>query len=219
MIANQIISNTLSPLKTSDTGEQALTMMNLFHVRHLPIVNNEQFLGIVSEEDLLDHDLNEPIGSYSLSLFRGYSFEHEHLFELMGKMANYNLTVIPIVDEEENYLGLASLEEILHLFAKEYSFSEPGSIIVIKSSKYNYSMSEIARAIESEGATILSSFITNSPSKEYIYITVKINHSDASRAIAVLKRFEYEIEASFSEEIIEDGIQDRYDSLMRYLDV
>jgi CBS domain-containing protein len=219
MIANQIISNTLSPLKTSDTGEQALTMMNLFHVRHLPIVNNEQLLGIVSEEDILDHDLNEPIGSYSLSLFRAYSFENEHIFELMGKMANYNLTVLPIVDEEENYLGLANLEEILHLFAKEYSFAEPGSIIVIKSSKYNYSMSEIARAIESEGATILSSFITNSPSKEYIHITVKINHSDASRAIAVLKRFEYEIEASFSEEIIEDGIQDRYDSLMRYLDV
>jgi CBS domain-containing protein len=219
MTANQIISNTLLPLKTSDTGEQALTMMNLYHVSHLPIVNNEQLLGIVSEEDILNHDLNEALGSYSLSLFRAYSFEDEHLFEMMGKMAEFNLTVLPIVDEEENYLGLASLEEILHLFAKEYSFTEPGSILVIKSSRYNYSMSEIARAIESEGATILSSFITNGPLDEFIYITVKINHSDASRAIAVLQRFEYEIEASFSEDILEDGLQDRYDSLMKYLDV
>jgi acetoin utilization protein AcuB len=35
-----------------------------FRVRHLPIVNEEQFLGLLSEDDLIEEtDYNVPIGS------------------------------------------------------------------------------------------------------------------------------------------------------------
>jgi acetoin utilization protein AcuB len=38
-----------------------------FRVRHLPIVNEEQFLGLVSEDDLIEEpDYNTPIGALAL---------------------------------------------------------------------------------------------------------------------------------------------------------
>ncbi len=219
MVANQLLSDILSPLRTSDTGEQALTMMNLYHVRHLPIVNNEELLGTISEEDILDHDLNESIGSYRLSLFKAFGKDSDHLFELMTIMAKNQLTVLPIVDDKHHYLGLVSEEELFQIFAKEYAFTETGSILVIKTTRYNYSMSEIARCIESEGGTILSSFISSDSHPENLYITIKTNLIDTSRTISSLERFGYKIEAFFGETHQDDDLRNRYESLMKYLDV
>ena len=88
MIASELISHLVMPLMTSDTGEEALTLMGINHVKHLPIVNESQLLGLISEEDILTHDVDEPIGSYQLSLVRPYAYEEEHLFEVMSKMAH-----------------------------------------------------------------------------------------------------------------------------------
>ena len=62
MTAENLISDSVVPLRTSDTGEEALGMMNDFYVRHLPIVNDKQLLGLISEEDILNHDVEEPVG-------------------------------------------------------------------------------------------------------------------------------------------------------------
>jgi len=43
MLAKDLVSNSLPPLKTSDTGSKALTWMNEFHCTHLPIVDGEKF--------------------------------------------------------------------------------------------------------------------------------------------------------------------------------
>ena len=52
MIARELISHLIQPLHTSDSGEQALTYLQVYHLKHLPIVNNEQLLGTISEEDI-----------------------------------------------------------------------------------------------------------------------------------------------------------------------
>ena len=69
MFANELITDLVPPLRTSDSVDRALHWMTEFRVNHLPIVNNRDFLGLISEEDILD--LNEPespIGNHRLSL-------------------------------------------------------------------------------------------------------------------------------------------------------
>lgn len=44
MLAKELISDIILPLKTSDTGITALNWMEEFRVSHLPIVNNQDFL-------------------------------------------------------------------------------------------------------------------------------------------------------------------------------
>ena len=46
MQAAELISKNTPTLKTSDTGEDALAIMELYRVSHLPIVNNILFLGL-----------------------------------------------------------------------------------------------------------------------------------------------------------------------------
>jgi CBS domain-containing protein len=219
MVAQGIISDIVTPIKTSDTGESTINHMAVYHVRHLPIVNNEQFLGLISEEEVYDNLLQEPIGSYRLSMVRPFCREDEHIFEIMQKMALYKLTLIPVLDYEDNYLGSIVLEDLLLYYAESYSFKEPGSILVIETSKQDYSLSEIARIAESENVNILASFMTSKPDSSALKVTLKLNSMELSRLAAAYERFDYRVSGRFTEDDFDDALKDRYDAFMRYLDV
>jgi len=221
MIAENLLSHTIIPLRTSDSGEEALGIMNDFYVRHLPIVNDKQLLGMIAEDEILEYDIEEPIGSYSLSMTKPYVKEKDHLYDVLKILSEYQLTVVPVVDAEGNYKGLISQDDLVRYFANTGSFTEPGSIIVLEMNKRDYSLAEISRIVESEGAAILSTFITSNLETERIDVTVKINRQDLQlqRIISSFNRFEYTIKASFQEADYFDGLQERYDSLMSYLNV
>ena len=219
MVAKELISQTLLPIQTSDSGDEALSMMQVYHVRHLPIVNFEKLLGVISEEDILIHDTKEAIGTYRLSFLRPYCYENEHLFEVMTKKGKMQLTIIPVIDRDENYLGIITMENLLHYFATHFSFSDPGSILVLEMSRGNYSLAEVARITESEDITILSSFVNNMPDTSLMYVTLKLNRQDINALKSTFERFGYQISASFSEVEYHDGLKERYDLLMSYLNV
>lgn len=219
MIAETLLSNTIIPLRTSDTGEEALGMMNDFYVRHLPVVNNEQLLGLMSENDILNYDVEEPIGSYGLSAPTPCVRMQDHIYEVMRMLAEYQLTVVPVIDDRGNYSGLITLEDLLRFFADSASFKDPGSIIVLEMTRMNYSLSEIARIVESENGVILNSFINSYPDSAAIDVTLKINRQDIMSIIGTFERFDYTIKASFNESDYMDSLRDRYDALLSYLNV
>jgi acetoin utilization protein AcuB len=219
MIAKELISEDIIPLKTSNTGDYALAMMSDFHVRHLPIVNNRQLLGLISEDEIFEYDSSEPVGSYSLKMSHPYVYDTDHIYEIMQILNEYRLTLIPVIDKDQNYLGVVSLNDLLKYFAQSASFSEPGSVIVLEVNKQNYSLAQIARIVESENATILNSFITSSPDSTELEITIKINRTDISRIIATFNRFDMTIKASFTESDYVDTLQEHFDSFMSYLNV
>lgn len=220
MLAKELLSQVIMPLKTSDTGRDALNYMYIFHVRHLPIVNNEQLLGLVTEDDIMANDVDEPIGSYNLSLSRPYVMEDAHLYDVMKMTADFGMTIIPVVDYDDNFMGLITQDDLIRYFGKTGAFTEPGGVIVLEMGKHDYSLSDISRVIESENASVLSTFITSKADSMRMNVTIKVNKKDIRRIVASLERYEYEVKASYQEEeYYDDTLQDRYDSLMSYLNV
>jgi len=219
MVAENLISTAILPLKTSDTGEEALKVMEDFYVRHLPIVNDKQLLGVISEDDVFLYDVVEPIGSYALSLIKPYVKANDHIYEIMRLLSENQLTIIPVVDTDNNYIGMVSMEDVLNYFAKTGTFSEQGSIIVFEMHRRDYTLAEISRIVESEGAAILSSAISSNLETSLIEVTIKVNRSNIQNILATFERFSYEIKASFNESDYLESLQKRYDSLMTYLSV
>ncbi len=219
MIAKTLVSNEIIPLRTSDSGNEALSIMNEFGVRHLPIVNNKQLLGLISEDDILNFDVEEAVGSYRLSTFRPYVKESDHVYEVIKVLSKQKLTLMPVINADEEYVGLISQEDLIHYFARIGSFTESGSIVVLEINRRDYSLVEIARIVESEGAAILSSFVTSNLDSMIINVTLKINRPDLGSIIATFERFEYNIKATFSEEQYNNTIKERYDMLMSYLNI
>lgn len=219
MTAAELISSSLLPLKTSDTGKSALLVMGDYYVKHLPIVNNTQLLGLISEEDVLNNPMDEPVGSYNLSIQQPHVNLKDHFFEVMGIMAEGELTVIPVVDDDGNYKGMITQNDLLSFYAKSFSFTERGGIIVLEIRKRDYSLAEVARIIESENGVILSSFISNGPEDNLVFVTLKIAKVELSQIRSTLERFDFHVQASFMESDYVDVLKDRYDLLMNYLDV
>lgn len=219
MIAKNLISNLLAPLSSTDTGDESIQMMNVYHVKHMPIVNKDVLVGLISEDDILSQDMDLQIGSYKLSLVNPYCFEHDHLFEVMQKMALNKLTVIPVIDREGKYLGLITLEDVVNVFGESYAFKEPGSIIILETKRKNYSLSEIARIAESEGILIFSSFVTSNLDSTVLYVTLKLNTFDVAQLINAFQRYDYTINGAFSVEEYIDTLKERYNSLMHFLSI
>lgn len=219
MVAGNILSHDVVPLKTSDSGQEALNIMADYYIQHLPIVNNEQLLGLISETDILDHDVSEAVGSYQLSLRRPYVKEGDHIYEVLRVFHEFKLTIVPVIDAEDNYKGMITQHDLLQFFVQTGSFTEPGAIVVLEMSKRDYTLAELAQIVESEQANILSSYITSSMATERIDVTLKINRQDISRILSAFERYEYQIKASFQEGDYFDSLRDRYDSFLNYLNV
>lgn len=219
MIAREIITNDILPLRPDDNCAQAMTMMSVYHVSNLPVVQDNKLLGIVSEDDVTTTDPNKLIKEFRLNHSFIFVTEDEHIFEIIGKIALNKISTMPVLDREENYLGLITQEQIISYYANTYGLSEPGSIIVIKTTKSDYSLSEITRVIEMEGAIVIASFVTSLSSTSSLLITLKISQLEISKVISALERYDYDIHATFSEDEYESDLKSRYDLLMTYLNV
>ncbi|MBS4055909.1 MAG: CBS domain-containing protein [Bacteroidetes bacterium] len=220
MIAKHMITDGILPLKTSDTGRMALSWMEDFRVMHMPIVNNEGFLGLIAEIDIYNfNNFDEAVGNHTLSLSKSFVYEYQHIFEAMKVMQENHLSLVPVINDHGNYLGSITLQSLLEHFALSLSVSDPGGILVLEMSSTDYSLAEIARIIESNDAKLLSVFINSEPDSTRIEVSLKINRIDLSGIMQTFYRFNYNIKASFSERNDLDDLRERFDSLMNYLNI
>lgn len=220
MIASELIVDLLPPLKPKETCEKAMKWMSEFKLSHLPVVNGNEFVGIVSEENLYDlNNPSAPIVESGAQLIKTFVHADDHIFEVMKAMSENNLTIVPILDKQDNYIGATTLSHLMNLTTNTTSVKEPGGVIVLEVNENDYSLAQIAQIVESNNAKILSSYITSSPESTKMEITLKINVQDLGRIIQTFERYEYSIIESYQENDDDDDLQNRYDQLMKFLDL
>ncbi len=214
-----MISDIIPSLRTSDTGIAALNWMDIFKVTHLPIVNDKEFLGLVSETDIYDLNMpEEPLGNHQLSLVRPYVTEEQHVLEIIDLASRLKLSLIPVLDHKKNYLGVVTITDLLHYFAEESALTNPGSIVVLELNHNNYSLSQVAQIVEGNDAKILGCFVTSHPNSTQIELTLKLNVTDVTSIIQTFNRYNYTVLGSFMKhDDEEDLLEDRYNLLMKYL--
>lgn len=218
MVASELITYDIPPLKISDSGTKALDWMEEFKTSSLPVVNGNKYVGLIDESDILDrNDSDEIIEAYNLNFQRPLGFQNQHLFEIIGIMSENDIMVLPIVDSNQHYLGLITSETIVKEFSKAVSVNNAGSIITLEVNLRDYSLAEIAKMVESDEAKILSSFITSHSNSNKLEVTLKINKTDISRILHTFERFNYVVTASYNESEYHKDLQDRYDEFMRFL--
>lgn len=220
MFASELISNSIPPLKTSDTVQKSLDRMAEFKLYHLPIVNETQFLGLVAEDDLIEvRDTEQAIGSLSLSILNPFVFEDVHIYDIIRLFNQLHLSVVPVLDYKKNYLGLISINNLLEYTSNIFAVKEYGGIIVLEISNRNNSLSHMAQIVEADNAQILSSYVQSFPDSTRLEVTLKINKTDLSGIIASFERYDYQVKAVFNSTISDNGTEDRFNSFMNYLNV
>ncbi|MGB8492633.1 MAG: CBS domain-containing protein [Bacteroidales bacterium] len=221
MLAKDLISDVIPSLKTSDTGQTALNWMEIFRVSHLPIVNNQDFLGLISDTDIYDmNQPEEPIGNHSLTLIKPYVTTDKHLFEVIGMAARLKLTVVPVLDENSHYKGVITTTDLVRYIAGISSMDQQGGIIVLEMTERDYSLSQIAQIVEGNNVKVLSLYITSPPDSTKLEVTIKVNSNDLASVIRTFERYNYEVKTWVtSDDSMDKFYSERLDLLMKYLNM
>jgi acetoin utilization protein AcuB len=220
MFASELISNSIPPLRTSDTVQTALDRLSEFKLYHLPILNETQFLGIVAEEELLGvRHPEEALGMLSLTILNPFVYQDAHIYDVIRVFHQLQLSIVPVLDYNKNYLGIISTHNLIDYTSDIYAVKEPGGIIVLEINNRNNSLSHMAQIVEGDNAQILSSYVQSFQDSTRLEVTLKINKTELSGIISSFERYNYQVKAVFNSTITDNGTEDRYNSLMNYLNV
>jgi predicted transcriptional regulator len=221
MIAEELINQMIPPLKTSDSVEKAVRWMEEFRVNQMPVVKKRQYMGMVTEGDIVENkDQATTLAQVDFGFADVFVHHYQHFYTVMEVAIRNKIQVVPVLDEHQDFLGVITVNDTIAAFGQMSALQGQGGILVLSMHERDYSLSEISRHVEENNAKILSAYVSPDEMDGYhIKVTLKVNTMDLNRIIATFERFNYRIVAQFHDagELKDD--QDRLDLLMKYINI
>ena len=218
MRALEILSEEIPPLLHTDSGEKVMLWMDEFKVSHLPVLKNGNFVGLVSESAVLDHlNLESDLDHLFDHLPRPFVNQNAHVYDILLKMSTEKLSVLPVLNDNEEYIGCISVYGIMSVLSDFGSLKEHGGILVLEMNQSDYSLAQIAQIVESNNAKILSSYILSDAASSLLEVTLKINELNLTRIILTFERYDYKIKAAYQAGASDDDLRWKYDALMNFM--
>lgn len=194
--------------------------MNEFKVFHLPVVKDNQYLGLIAEDELLEHQKVEvSIEEEPLKMLNPFVYQDAHIYDILRLFHQLQISLLPVLDYGNNFIGSVTETDLIKYIAEIYGLQEPGGTIVLEISNRNNSLSHMAQVVEADNAQILSSFVRSFPDSTKLQVTLKINKTELSGITASFERYNYDVIAVYNNTKTDTGTDDRYNSLMNYLNV
>jgi acetoin utilization protein AcuB len=221
MDVTTLLRTDYKPCFPSDTVATALLALERHEVRFLPVVEDGKFLGLIGEATLLDAaDDNMPIAELQMKWLPGKINGHQHLLDAFGIFSTLRVGVLAVVDDKEGYLGCIDARELVWEIGKLPSMRTAGGIVILEMAATDYHLSQIGQILESDDARILGLLVNDVPADyKRISVTIKTNKTDLTRVLQTFKRYDYEVVAVYHKGGLELDLRDRYEALMRFLDM
>jgi acetoin utilization protein AcuB len=220
MLVIELVTDAVLPVQLNDTVQKVMDRMNEFRVRHIPVVNDQQFIGLIAEAELLQHTPQELVSSLTLGLLTTYVSEDQHIYDVIRLFHNQQLTVVPVLSAAKNYLGTITLNRMNDYFAEITAVDAPGGILVLEVDNRNNSLAHMAQIVESDNAQILSSYVRSFPDSTRMEVTLKLNKQDVTAINSAFLRYDYDVKAIFNHgSDDDDDTMNRYNSFMNYLNL
>ena len=220
MLAHELITDEVPPLKLTDTGKKVIDWMEDMRVSHLPVVKKREFLGMVSYTDILD--LNKPketLDHLRVSMIKAYVRENYHIFDVLKAISNYNVIAMAVFDAENNYMGVITGDSIIKKIAEMPFVNEPGGIIILEMNVKDYLLSQIAQIVEGNDAKILNMHINAHHDTTKMEVTLKVNKEDLSGLLQTFARYNYTVKATFHQNQFNDDVKKRFDEFIHFLNI
>lgn len=220
MIALDLVSDELPTLDAKESCLLALQWMDEYKVKHLPVVDGSEYLGLISDSMILDlEDPDQNLGNLRSQLMKIAVLSNQHAFKVIKVFSDFDLSAVAVLNEKEQYLGSICLYQLMRQLSSLVAMKDAGSLVVLEVNQHDYSLSEIAQIVEGNDASIMGLYITSVPDSTLLEITLKINRGNVDGILQTFARYDYIIKATFQDKQFNDYLQDRYDELMRYLNM
>lgn len=220
MLTADLINNNIPQLTLQDSVSKALQLINDFRISHLPVVSDDKYLGLISEDDLLDtDDTKAPIEALQNNFIRAAVTDKEHFLSAVNFSIKNDSTIVPIVGKEAELVGVITTADLLKVLGNFSGADEIGGIIILEMERSQFAISEISRIVESNDATILHLNTTVNAETGRLTVTLHLNKKEIGTIIASFERYDYEVAFSFGNESFGSEIESNYQHLMTFLDI
>lgn len=220
MLTSALINNNIPRLQLLDTVIKAKQLIADFNLTHLAVVSENKFLGLISEEDLLDIDEEKATIELIQNQFSLTAVPDDvHFLNAVNFSNQHETNVIPIVNKSGDFLGAISGTDLLKTMGEFAGANELGGLIILEMERSQFSISEISRIVESNDCTILHLNTTVHPQTGMLTVTLHINKKETSTVVSTFERFEYNVLYNFGLQRFENETERNYKNLMHFLNI
>ena len=138
--------------------------------------------------------------------------------DVLEIFAKNHTNLVPVLDENNKYVGYYEIEDIMRFFHETPFLKEPGGIIIVKKGVLDYSMGQITQIVESNNGKLLGLFISEAD-VESVQVTMKITLGAMNEIIQTFRRYNYEIISEHQEDNYINNLKERSDYLDKYLNI
>lgn len=216
-IKSHILTN-IPVFQVDDSLEKIIDFFKNSTFSHVAVLEKEQFLGVLSENDWENFEVDKKIEDYRYNLDAFFVRKETNWLDVLETFARNEANILPVLDGDENVLGYYDLTDIVSVFIDTPFFTEPGSILVVAKGAKDYSFSEIAQIVESNNTKLIGAFITGIHN-DVVQLTLKVGGTNLNEITQTFRRYNYHILfGSTDDQFIED-LKERSDYLDKYLNV
>ena len=220
MIASELIQTQIPILNLSDNIQTALSYFEEYKLFQIPVIGPNGYVGLFEEETALGAPKDCKLEKLKDHFLKNKINEEDHLYSALSCFLKSNLCLLPIIDAKEKYLGCITEKALFKKACEWLSVDDLGGLLHLEIEQRNYSLVQIAQIVESNHAKIISSVcipLKNNPT--LVEVIIKINREELSGIIQTFERYEYKIIATHHKNIHQEGLDNRFGSFIKYLNI
>ncbi|MBP1225570.1 CBS domain-containing protein [Flavobacterium sp. 1355] len=217
----EITNYITNDFRAIDSQETIASVQDFFadlNFSHFPILENGIYIGSIAADDVETFDMDKKAIDYKYTLERFFTRKSMIWLDVLELFAKNHTNIIPVLDENNIYIGYYEMEDIMKFFKETTFLKEQGGIIIVQKGITDYSMSQITQIVESNNGKILGCFISEAD-LENVQVTIKIGLGAMNEIIQTFRRYNYEIISEHQEDTYINSLKERSDYLDKYLNI
>lgn len=218
---NQIQDYLKQDHKAISRNEDIASVKDFFeemNYSHFPVTDQENYVGNLNAEDALSFDASKSVADYQYVLESFFANTTMSWFEVLEIATKNQANVVPVLNEQNAYVGYYELDDILLFFQDTPLIKDPGPILVVQKGIQDYSLGQIAQIVESNNGKLLGAFVSATVDSK-IEITLKLALGPLNEIIQTFRRYNYEIVSHHQDDQYMTNLKERSDYLDKYLNL
>ncbi|SHL86126.1 CBS domain-containing protein [Flavobacterium xinjiangense] len=214
----EYITNDFKAIDSQDTIADVQDFFNDLHFSHFPVIEEGIYIGSIAADDIVTFENKKKIADYRFTLEGFFVRTNTIWLDVLEIFAKNHTNLVPVLDENNKYVGYYEIEDIMRFFHETPFLKEPGGIIIVKKGVLDYSMGQITQIVESNNGKLLGLFISEAD-VESVQVTMKITLGAMNEIIQTFRRYNYEIISEHQEDNYINNLKERSDYLDKYLNI
>ena len=202
MLLNECIESCLVvhyPFFTDDADvADVIASMREGGLECVPVVHDGRFLAMLTLLDLLPILQSVKKSRQRLRDLKleqsGSIGRNEHLFDVFSRIGSFRGTLIPVSDEDGNYVGVIQKGTLFEKIATVFHLGDVGMTLELDIPAFELKLSEVIATLEKNDATVLSfGMYRRSAESDGMVVSFRVQTHDLFRLVKNLEKYGYSI--------------------------